>query len=53
MRTPAAIGVNDDLTTSQAGIALRATNDKATRGLNLNKGGYQCKALLASIPLHT
>ena len=41
MRTPTAIGVDDDLTTSQAGITLRATNDKATRGLNLNKGKGQ------------
>ena len=53
MRTPAAIGVDDDLTTSQASITLGATNNKATRGLNLNKGKDQCKALLASISLHT
>ena len=41
MRAPTAIGVDDNFATSQASIALRATNDKATRGLNLNKGKGQ------------
>lgn len=33
--TPTAVGVDNDLATSQTGITLRATDDEETRGLNL------------------
>jgi len=33
--TPSAVGVNDDLTASQTGVALRATNDEEAGGLDL------------------
>ena len=39
---PAAVGIDDDLAASQAGITLRTANDEETRGLNLDFG--QCIA---------
>jgi hypothetical protein len=36
MSTPATIGIDDNLTASQAGITLRATNDEEARRLDLN-----------------
>ena len=35
MSTLTAIGINNNLTTCQAGIAVRATNDKLTRGVDI------------------
>lgn len=33
--TPATVGVDNDLTTSQTGVTLRTTNDELARGLDL------------------
>ena len=35
VRTPATVGVDDDLATSQTGITLGTTDNEATRGLDL------------------
>lgn len=35
--TPATVGVDDDLATSQTGITLGATNDEKSRGLDLRR----------------
>ena len=37
MRSPSAIGVDDDLTTGQTGIALRAANNEPSGWLNLSE----------------
>lgn len=37
MCTPATVGIDDDLATSQTSITLRTTNDEASRGLDLQK----------------
>ena len=37
MGTPATVGVDNDLSSSQASVTLRTTNDEETRGLNLVK----------------
>jgi hypothetical protein len=35
MSTPATVGIHNDLTTSEASITLRTTNDETAGGLNL------------------
>jgi hypothetical protein len=36
MRCSATIGINDDFTTGQTGVAIRATNNKTTRWVDVN-----------------
>jgi hypothetical protein len=37
VRTPAAVGVDDDLATSETGVTLRTADDETTRGLDLRQ----------------
>ena len=47
--TPAAVGVDDDLTTGKTGVTLRAADDEESRGLKLRRINIKSRKPLMKI----